>query len=103
MASSILTSALPETEAGRRAREDLIAASDEDYENKAIRLCLSQQYETGGEGRAQGRLSELRKLLFEERWRSKLFDTKRWVRDLEEAYEQVWRQWVNGEEGDVWL
>lgn len=103
MASSILTSALPETEAGRRAREELIAVSDEDYENKAIRLCLSLQYEAGGEGRARGRLPELRRLLFEERWRSKLFDTTRWVRDLEEAYEQVWRQWVNGEEGDVWL
>lgn len=103
MASSILSSALPESEAGRKAREELIASSDEDYENKAIRLCLSLQYEPGGEGRAIGRLSDLRKMLFLQRWRSKLFDTKRWVRDLEDAYERVWRQWVNGEEGDIWL
>jgi hypothetical protein len=25
------------------------------------------------------------------------------VRDLEDAYEAVWAQWVNGEEGDIWL
>ena len=29
--------------------------------------------------------------------------TARWVRDLEDAYEAVWAQWVNGEEGDIWL
>lgn len=103
MASSILTSALPETETGRRARDELMGVSDEDYENKAIRLCMSLQYKPGGGGVAVGRLPELRKLLFEERWRSKLFDTKRWVRDLEDAYEQVWRGWVDGEEGDIWL
>lgn len=103
MASSILSSALPDSEAGRTAREELTASSDEDYENKAIRLCLSLQYKLGGEGRAMGRLSDLRKMLFQERWRSRLFDTQRWVRDLEDAYEQVWRQWVNGEEGDIWL
>lgn len=103
MASSILTSALPNGGAGRKARDELIASSDEDYENKAIRLCQGLQYEKGGGGRARGRLSELRKLLFEERWRCRLFDTRRWVRDLEEAYEQVWKGWVNGEEGDIWL
>ena len=103
MASSILSSALPDSDVGRKAREELTASSDEDYENKAIRLCMSLQYQRGGDGRAMGRLSELRKMLFEGRWRSRLFDTQRWVRDLEDAYEQVWRRWVNGEEGDIWL
>ncbi|KAI9367869.1 glycosyl transferase family 41-domain-containing protein [Aspergillus egyptiacus] len=103
MASSILNSALPKTEAGRQAREELIASSDEDYESKANQLCRSLNYEPGGEGRGRGRLLELRRMLFEERWRSSLFDTKRWVRDLEDAYERVWNQWVNGEEGDIWL
>lgn len=103
MASSILSSAVPDSEAGQKAREELIATSDEDYENKAIRLCLGFQYARGGSGRAVGRLSELRKMLFEHRWESRLFNTRRWVGDLEEAYERVWKKWVNGEEEDIWL
>ncbi|KAK2733900.1 hypothetical protein FQN55_003126 [Onygenales sp. PD_40] len=103
MASSILTSALPQTEAGRQAASELIASSDEEYENRAINLGLGMRYEPGGQGRARGRLSDLRKMLFLNRWESKLFDTKRWVSDLEDAYDAVWRKWVRGEEGDVWL
>ncbi|KAJ5483945.1 hypothetical protein N7539_005741 [Penicillium diatomitis] len=103
MASSILSSALPSDKAGRWAREELIASSDDDYENKAIRLCLDLQYVPGGEGRARGRLADLRQMLFLQRYQNKLFDTARWVRDLEDAYEAVWAQWVNGEEGDIWL
>lgn len=104
MATSILSSALPDSEPGWRAREELIATSDEDYENKAVQLCLDLRYEVGSNsGRAMGRLAELRKMLFMARWTSKLFDTKRWVRDLEDAYDQVWKRWASGEEGDVWL
>lgn len=103
MASSILSSALPKSDAGREAQSDLIAMSDEDYEDKAIRLCHGLKYQPGGQGRATGRLADLRRMLFEERWSSRLFDTKRWVRDLEDAYERVWQRWVNGEEGDIWL
>ncbi|KAJ6037362.1 hypothetical protein N7540_001641 [Penicillium herquei] len=103
MASSILSSALPNNEAGQRAREELIASSDEDYETKAIRLCMDLQYVPGGGGRATGRLADMRQMLFLQRYTNKLFDTARWVRDLEDAYEAVWAQWVNGEEGDIWL
>ncbi|KAJ6144179.1 hypothetical protein N7470_008074 [Penicillium chermesinum] len=103
MASSILSSALPGDEAGLRAREELIASSDDDYENKAIRLCMDLHYVPGGGGRATGRLAELRQMLFLQRHTNKLFDTARWVRDLEDAYEAVWAQWVTGEEGDIWL
>ncbi|KAH2544112.1 hypothetical protein KXW97_002258 [Aspergillus fumigatus] len=103
MASSILSSALPDSDAGRKARDELTAVSDEDYEDKAIRLCLSLRYNPGCGGRASGRLFDLRRMLFEERMGSRLFDTKRWVRDLENAYDQVWKRWVNGEEGDIWL
>ncbi|OQD73002.1 hypothetical protein PENDEC_c017G01908 [Penicillium decumbens] len=103
MASSILSSALPNTEAGQQARKELIASSDDDYENKAIRLCIDLQYIPGGEGRSRGRLADMRQMLFMQRHKNKLFDTARWVRDLEDAYEAVWAQWVNGEEGDIWL
>ncbi|KAL4797500.1 glycosyl transferase family 41-domain-containing protein [Aspergillus venezuelensis] len=103
MASSILSSALPNTPSGQQARGELIANDDDDYEEKAINLCRNLYYPAGGEGRGRGRLFELRRMLFEERWRSPLFDTTRWVRDLEDAYERVWNQWVTGEEGDIWL
>ncbi|KAF7585254.1 hypothetical protein BBP40_011548, partial [Aspergillus hancockii] len=36
MASSILSSALPNSDDGQQAREELIATSDEDYEHKAV-------------------------------------------------------------------
>lgn len=109
MASSILSSALPDTEAGRQARKELIANSDADYREKASRLCHDlrrfSQAENGSglQGHATGRLVELRRMLFTHRWQSRLFDTRRWVNDLENAYEAVWSAWVKGEEGDIWL
>jgi hypothetical protein len=42
-------------------------------------------------------------MLFHARWSSALFDTQRWTRDLEDAYEEAWRRWVEGEGGDIWL
>lgn len=103
MASSILTSALPQNELGRQAAAELIASSDSEYEKNAIRLAQGLKYVPGGEGLATGRLVELRKMLYLNRWGSKLFDTARWVRDLEDAYSAVWAKWVKGEEGDIWL
>jgi hypothetical protein len=50
-----------------------------------------------------GRLAELRRLLFESKWSCALFDTRRWVRDLEEAYEIAWGRWERGEGGDIYL
>ena len=91
MASSILSSAFPDTPAGQQAREELITRSgDDEYENRAIRLCMRPE-----------RLLELRRMLFEHRWDSPLFDTRRWVRDLELAYQRVWKAWVNGEDDDI--
>ena len=105
MAASILRSALPKNHEGIRAGKDLVAASDEDYESKAIRLANDLSYPKSGlhVGHGQGRLIDLRKLLYEARWTSALFDTKRWVQDLEMAYEEAWRRWVKGEGGDIWL
>ena len=103
MASSILSSALPQTEAGRKAATQLIAFSEDEYETTAVKLGLDLKYNAGGQGRATGRLAELRKMLFLNRWQSKLFDTRRWVNDLEDAYEKVWENWARGEEKDIWL
>ncbi len=105
MAASILRGALPKNAEGDRAAEDLIADSDEAYEEQAVELGSDLSYSTvnGMQGIGRGRLMELRKLLYESRWSSALFDTRRWVRDLESAYSEAWRRWVAGEGGDIWL
>jgi len=100
MAASILKGALPRGPEGEQAALDLIANDEDDYEKKAIRLGYDLTYD---EHRPVGRLADLRKLLYEARWNSALFDTKRWVRDLEEAYGIAWDRWVRGEGGDIWL
>lgn len=105
MAASILTGALPKGPAGERARDDLIVHSDEDYEERAVELATDLVYliRGGSVGMGRGRLTELRKLLYESRWTSALFDTRRWVTDLEEAYDMAWKKWSTGEGGDIWL
>ena len=103
MAASILKGALPKTMQGERAAHELIATSEEDYEEKAVALGKSFSYCPGGHGVGHGRLMDLREMLFRARWTSALFDTQRWVRDLEDAYDEAWKQWVAGEGRDIWL
>ena len=104
MAASILKGALPKGEEGETAAEELIAADETEYEESAIRLATELRYNTSrGFGEGRGRLAELRKLLWKSKWTCALFDTRRWVRDLEEAYEEAWRRWVEGEGGDIYL
>ena len=105
MAASILRGALPKSASGDQAAEDLIADSDEMYEERAVELGSDLEYRNSvmQVGFGSGRLMELRRLLYEGRWSSALFDTQRWVRDLESAYTQAWRKWVEGEGGDIWL
>ncbi|OCK99857.1 glycosyltransferase family 41 protein [Cenococcum geophilum 1.58] len=100
MAASILKGALPKSDEGRRAARDLVVASEDEYEEQAVRLGRGCEYEGH---RAKGRLAELRRLLYEARWTSALFDTRRWVRDLEEVYWVSWGKWERGEGGDIWL
>lgn len=98
MAASILKSALPKSPAGAQAAKELIARSEEEYEALAVALAKGLHY---AGHRPVGRLAELRKMLYEARWCSPLFDTRRWVRDLEDAYEIAWKKWVKGEGGDI--
>lgn len=105
MAASILKGALPRNVDGHRAAQDLIAADDGDYEAMATRLASGLTYRRSNreycEGR--GRLAEIRKTLFDAKWTCGLFNTRRWVSDLECAYEEAWRRWVAGESGDIYL
>lgn len=103
MAASILKGALPKTEEGAQAEKELIALNEDDYEEKAVALGKSLTYTRGCAGRGKGRLMDLRRMLYHSRWTSALFDTQRWTRDLEDAYDIAWRRYVQGEGGDIWL
>ena len=59
MAASILKGALPNNENGAMAEEELIATSEDDYEEKAVALGKAFTYIRGGNGKAEGRLVEL--------------------------------------------
>lgn len=101
MAASILRGALPRSDEGFEAASELIATDEEQYEEFAVKLASGLRYDEQGVG--SGRLSELRRLLYENRCHSALFDTKRWVSDLERAYSEAWRRWVEGTGGDIYL
>jgi len=105
MAASILKGALPKGEEGERAASELIAVNDDQYEEFAIKLASEYSYRMhpSGRGEGVGRLGELRKLLYDSRWTCALFNTKRWVADLEAAYEEAWRKWVMNEGGDIYF
>ncbi|RYP61051.1 hypothetical protein DL769_007875 [Monosporascus sp. CRB-8-3] len=106
MAASILKGALPGTAEGHQAAKDLIADNDADYEDMATRLAGSLTYRRSTAGEyceGRGRLAEIRKILFDAKWTCGLFNTRRWVSDLESAYEEAWRRWLAGEAGDIYL
>jgi hypothetical protein len=105
MAASILKGALPKNEEGFAMAKELMAEDDEDYEALATRLAsgLGYRMANGQYGEGQGRLAEMRRVLFDAKWSCALFDTQRWVLDLESAYDEAWRRWVAGEGGDIYL
>ncbi|KAM0218596.1 hypothetical protein ACHAPQ_005618 [Fusarium lateritium] len=105
MAASILKGALPKSDEGQQAAAELIAENEEDYEKRAVQLASGLNYTISAEGYGQGegRVAEIRKLLWESKWHCGLFDTRRWVNDVESAYEQAWHRWVAGEGGDIYL
>lgn len=105
MAASILKGALPKSSEGYKAAAELIVGDEEEYELRAVTLAGSLAYtrEHAGYGQGHGRLADIRKLLWDSRWTCALFDTRRWVDDLESAYEEAWRRWTSGEGGDIYL
>lgn len=105
MAASILRGALPKSAEGQQAALELIADGETEYEDQATELAggLTYVMTDEGYGRGTGRLAEIRKLLWDSKWKCGLFDTRRWVNDLERAYEEAWRRWVAGKGGDIYL
>lgn len=87
----------------------MVVHSLEEYEDRAVTLASSLQYiadtEDAGVLRGQGDLMSLRRNLFLNRDRMPLFDTARWTRNIEKAYWEAWRRWVEGtqfEMSDEW-
>ncbi|KAI1098079.1 glycosyltransferase family 41 protein [Jackrogersella minutella] len=105
MAASILKGALPKSLRGDQVARELIASDDANYESLATKLAggLSYRNVDGRYCEGYGRLAEMRRILFEAKWTCALFDTHRWVDDLERAYSEAWRRWVAGEGGDIYL
>lgn len=105
MAASILQGALPHSTEGQRVAAELITDTEEEYEHRAIDLAngLTYTLSVAGCGQAKGRLANMRKLLWDSKWHCSLFNTRRWVEDLETAYEEAWKRWVNGIGGDIYL
>ncbi|KAN0063226.1 hypothetical protein ACQY0O_004390 [Thecaphora frezii] len=72
----------------------------------SIRLPASFDPPTSAQSRrGSGELSQLRRNLFVTRDTIPLFDTRRWVRDLEKGYAEAWRRWVAGtdtEDSNEW-
>lgn len=104
MAASILKGALPQSREGVQVASELIVLSENEYEHTAATLAGGLSYQMDKPyGRGVGRLTEMRKLLFDGKWTCALFNTRRWVDDVERAYEEAWRKWVAGEGGDIYL
>ncbi|CAO3598974.1 unnamed protein product [Absidia cylindrospora] len=99
--------------------DEMVVASEQDYEDRAVQWAkgLSYRYTSDDQldglkhnGRnthglsyrrmrqGQGALMDLRQRLFLTREQSRLFDTERWTRNLEQGFSEAWRRWVTGEE-----
>lgn len=105
MAASILRGALPRSPQGEKAAKELITGTEDEYEHRAAELASGLAYTVDdcGYGHGNGRLADIRRLLWDSKWQCGLFNTRRWVEDLETAYEEAWRRWVDGVGGDIYL
>ncbi|QRW05064.1 glycosyltransferase family 41 protein [Ceratobasidium sp. AG-Ba] len=100
MCSRIAASIASATGYGRH----MIVSSLNDYENRAVDLAKSVSFVAASDDRggwykqSRGTLAELRRNLYLSRDTMPLFDTARWTRNLERAFNEVWRRWEKGTE-----
>lgn len=108
MASRVAASIAIATGHGKQ----MIVHSGNEYEQRALDLAGGMIYdmlpplkgvdanrpEARAQRRGKGELAQLRKQLFLTRESSPLFDTKRWVENMERGVVEAWRRWVNGTE-----
>lgn len=108
MASRVAASIAVATGHGK----DMIVDSGAAYEHRALVLASGLEYdilpvvpgsqpdtpEARVQRRGKGELSKLRRKLFLSREQSPLFDTKRWVQNMEKGLTEAWKRWVQGTE-----
>ena len=106
MCSRVAASMAAATGFGRQ----MVVHSLQEYEDRAVDLATGLRYtqipDEQTMRRGSGELIALRRNLFLNRDRMPLFDTERWTRNLEKAYWEAWRRWVEGtqfELSDEWL
>ncbi|RCI14110.1 hypothetical protein L249_8127 [Ophiocordyceps polyrhachis-furcata BCC 54312] len=106
IAASILQGALPRSAEGRQVSTLLIVEDEAQYEQRAVDLAGNLVYvqaDRASYNEGRGKLADIRQILWESRWQCGLFDTRRWVEEVECAYEEAWRRWVEGVGGDIYL
>lgn len=84
---------------------EMVVSSLQEYEERAIRLAngFHRKAESPTTSTEFGQNDEytlinLRRNIFLNRDQMPLFDTKRWVRNLEKGYKAAWIRWVDGSE-----
>ncbi|ORY72723.1 hypothetical protein BCR35DRAFT_307496 [Leucosporidium creatinivorum] len=101
MASRVAASIAVATGHGK----EMIVSSGAEYEHRALFLASGLHQPDAPEARVQrrgkGELSKLRRKLFLSREQSPLFDTRRWVQNMEKGLTEAWKRWVQGTEFEV--
>lgn len=103
MASRVSASLAYATGLGKQ----MVVHSREEYEERAVALASAHWSPNlerlsyglnGGEGEivSDSELLNLRRYLFLNRETMPLFDTRRWVKNLEKGFITAWKRWVDG-------
>ncbi|KAF8837772.1 hypothetical protein BDN67DRAFT_908669 [Paxillus ammoniavirescens] len=82
----------------------MVVHSREEYEDRAVALASTSkrsatQPDTMARTFLEGqneKILDLRRRLFLARDTMPLFDTERWVRNLEKGFDALWKRWVEG-------
>lgn len=91
--------------------DQMVVNNLQDYEERAVTWANGVEYQSTQKPsgstfmRPKGDVITLRRNLFLNRDKMPLFDTQRWVRNIEKGYTEVWRRWVAGtqfEMSDEW-
>lgn len=93
IAASVITAALPDTPVGHKMAAELVATSHQAYEDHVVKFGESQQ--------GRDRLTEIRRTLFELRETGDFFDTRQWVRHVEQGFRTAWVDWLKGRTEDI--
>lgn len=93
ISSSIVNAGFSQDAVGRSMANRLIVGDENEYEKRVI--------EFGSSDTGRRELMNIRKTLFDTRFTSRLFDTQRYVKNLENAFAQAWLNWTENKHQDI--